>query len=73
MSRSYHITTRKVVKRVAAGDHSAIIEFAEKRNLKTEHKRFRKVYGKINPSDKSPNLRNSVTASCLKKVMKKKK
>jgi len=46
---------------------------AEKRNLKTEHKRFRKVYGKINPSDKSPNLRNSVTASCLKKVMKKKK
>ena len=70
MARSYHVTKKEAAKRLAQGDAMPTVQFAEKRNLKKVHKKFRKIYAAIHPSEKPAGLRNSVTQSALKKVMK---
>ena len=70
MSRSYHITKKEAAKRFAKGDVGAVVRYAEKRNVKKSHKKYRKTYSVIHPSEKSPDLRNSVTRSSVKRVMK---
>ena len=44
--------------------------YAEKRNVKASHQKYRRIYGEIHPSGKSPVLKNSVTQSSVRKVMK---
>lgn len=70
MSRSYHITRKESEKRFRAGDFVAAANYAEKRHVKQNHKKFRKVYDVIRPGDKPRTLKNSVTQSAVKTVMK---
>jgi hypothetical protein len=69
MSRSKHITSRDAKRRFAQGDLTAVVEFAEKRNLKSTIKKFRHIYQDIHDSAlKTPKLRNSTALSAVKLV-----
>lgn len=70
MSRSHHITKREAAERFSQGDIDAAVEYSQKRNLKRSHTKFREIYASIKPSQKTPELRNSVTASSVKAAMK---
>lgn len=70
MSRSYHITRKESEKLFKEGDAVAPADYAEKRHVKNNHKKFRKIYDVIKPNPKQRTLRNSVTQRAMKKVMK---
>jgi hypothetical protein len=72
MSRSYHITKNEAAKRFVQGDPAAVVQYAEKRDVKKTHKKYRKVYRVIHASSKTPRLRNSVARSAVKRVLKQK-
>jgi len=72
MSRSYHITKKQAVKQIADGDFQPLVEHTEKGTLKKLHKRYRKIYNVIHPSaeSKSRALRNSVSRSAMRGILK---
>ena len=70
MSRSYHITRKESERLFRDGDVVAAADYAEKRHVKQSHKKFRKIYEVIRPGAKQRTLRNSVSQSAVKRVMK---
>jgi hypothetical protein len=70
MSRSYHVTKKSAMARLASGDTEAAVEFSEKTDIKKAQKKYRKIYGTIHPSAKPEGLRNSVTVSAVKTAKK---